>query len=171
MVEFGLLAPEVPLGFRDLHAFASPQPNEVGLDLGNCGSQRAVTQASRLPTEPTGSPRSSPRPRSRVWRRNRAGLPIWSSSHHSRSGTAWNATALGISCSWRETDRSASNVRTSTTWPSCLPVTPPSPGEPRRQVDSPQSWCGSVAREVATSARGSSSKRKRSPGRGCLLGR
>ncbi len=37
MVEFGLLAPEVPLCFRDLHPFASPQPNEIGLELGNHG--------------------------------------------------------------------------------------------------------------------------------------
>src|SRR5664280_2043609 len=37
MVEFGLLAPEMPLGLRDLHALASPQPNEIGLELGNHG--------------------------------------------------------------------------------------------------------------------------------------
>jgi hypothetical protein len=37
MVEFGLLAPEVPLGFGDLDSFASPQPNEIRLEFGNHG--------------------------------------------------------------------------------------------------------------------------------------
>ena len=37
MVEFRLLAPEMPLRFGDLHSFASSEPNEVGLKLGNHG--------------------------------------------------------------------------------------------------------------------------------------
>lgn len=37
MVEFGLLAPEMPLGLRHLHSFACSEPNEVGLELGNHG--------------------------------------------------------------------------------------------------------------------------------------
>ncbi len=37
MVEFGLLAPEVAFGFRDLHALSGLQPNEVGFELGHHG--------------------------------------------------------------------------------------------------------------------------------------
>src|SRR5664279_4389389 len=87
---------------------------------------------TRAPTEPTGSARSSPRRRSHAWRRNRAGLPIWSSSHHSRNGAAGNAPAPATCCSWRVTDPCASSVRTSTTWSSCPRVTRHSPGGQRR---------------------------------------
>ena len=37
MVEFGLLASEVPLGFGHLHALSGPQSDEIGFELGHHG--------------------------------------------------------------------------------------------------------------------------------------
>jgi hypothetical protein len=37
VVEFGLLASEAPLGFRDFHILSGPRPDEVGGKLGNHG--------------------------------------------------------------------------------------------------------------------------------------
>ena len=48
MVEFGLLAPEMPFGLRHLHSFASPQPDEVGLELGNHGEEVEEQPSDRI---------------------------------------------------------------------------------------------------------------------------
>lgn len=37
MVEFGLLALEMPLGFGNLHSLTSPQPDEIGFEFGDHG--------------------------------------------------------------------------------------------------------------------------------------
>ena len=47
-VEFGLLASEVALGFRHLHSFASPQPNEVGLEIANHGEDIEQESSDRI---------------------------------------------------------------------------------------------------------------------------
>jgi hypothetical protein len=48
MVEFGLLASEVPLGFGDLHSFSSPQPDEIGFELGNHGENVEEQPSDRI---------------------------------------------------------------------------------------------------------------------------
>ncbi len=48
MVEFGLLASEMALGFRHLHPFASSQPNEVGLEFRNHGEHIEQESSDRI---------------------------------------------------------------------------------------------------------------------------
>jgi len=48
MVEFGLLASEVALGFCHFHSFPGPQPNEVGLELGNHGEDVEEESSDRI---------------------------------------------------------------------------------------------------------------------------
>ena len=82
-----------------------------------------------------------------------------------KRGTARNAAASVIFCSWRTAARCASSARISTNLSSWPPATLPLPAARRRRAGLLRSWCASVDRGAATNVKGFSSKRRHSPWR------